>query len=203
MRIGLIGKKVGMTQRFIGKTCVPVTVIDLSNCRIMSKTLLKDGRTVFEVGFGVKKESRTSRPLLGHAKKNGVEPCYISRGFMASETFAEGETLGADRFVPGQSVDISGTTIGRGFQGVMKRHNFGGLRASHGVSVSHRSHGSTGQRQDPGKVFKGKKMAGRMGGDRVTVKNLKVVAVEGPLLLVRGCVPGFEGSYLEVRDVVA
>ncbi len=205
-RTGLLAKKVGMTQRFEGNAVIPVTVLEVADCRVIGLQKLEDSQSYAPysliVGAGIQKESRIYKSQRGYCQKHALKPFRISRGFRVKESdlMDLGSVLSADYFVKGQKVDISGVTIGKGFQGVMKRHNFGGLRASHGVSIRHRSPGSTGQRQDPGKVFKGKKMAGRMGGERVTVRNLVVVGHEANLLLVKGCIPGAKGAYVEVRD---
>lgn len=208
MRTGLIAKKMGMTRVFAADGAhVPVTVLALEGCQVVAqKTDDKDGYTALQVGAGTRKAKNVTQPLRGHYAKASVEPKAKLREFRVSadNLVDVGMELTADHFLPGQKVDVSGITIGRGFSGAMKRWNFGGLRASHGVSVSHRSHGSTGQRQDPGKVFKGKKMAGHYGVERVTTQNLVVVRtdVERGLILVRGAVPGAEGSWVEIRDAV-
>ncbi|MCQ3943945.1 MAG: 50S ribosomal protein L3, partial [Alphaproteobacteria bacterium] len=163
-----------------------------------------DGYTAVVVGAGAAKAKRRSQAERGQFARAKVEPKAVVREFRVSEDnlLPVGAELSADHFVAGQKVDVSGITIGKGFAGVMKRWNFGGLRATHGVSVSHRSHGSTGQRQDPGKVFRGKKMAGHLGDERVTTQNLQIVRVDAErgLLFVRGSVPGAEGGWVEVRD---
>jgi large subunit ribosomal protein L3 len=203
MRTGLIAKKMGMTRLFAEDGAhVPVTVLALENCQVVAqKTQDKDGYVALQLGAGARKAKNVTQPVRGHYAKANVEPKAKLREFRVSpENLVEvGMELTADHFVAGQKVDVSGTTIGRGFTGAMKRWNFGGLRASHGVSVSHRSHGSTGQRQDPGKVFKGKKMAGHYGVERVTTQNLVVVRtdVERGLIMIRGAVPGPEGHGLK------
>jgi large subunit ribosomal protein L3 len=208
MRTGLIAKKMGMTRLFADDGAhVPVTVLALENCQVVAqKTQDRDGYVALQLGAGSRKAKNVTQPVRGHYAKASVEPKAKLREFRVSaDNLVEvGMELTADHFVAGQKVDVSGTTIGRGFTGAMKRWNFGGLRASHGVSVSHRSHGSTGQRQDPGKVFKGKKMAGHYGVERVTTQNLVVVRtdVERGLIMIRGAVPGPEGSWVEIRDAV-
>jgi large subunit ribosomal protein L3 len=208
MRTGLIAKKMGMTRLFADDGAhVPVTVLALENCQVVAqKTQDRDGYVALQLGAGSRKAKNVTQPVRGHYAKANVEPKAKLREFRVSaENLVEvGMELTADHFLAGQKVDVSGTTIGRGFTGAMKRWNFGGLRASHGVSLSHRSHGSTGQRQDPGKVFKGKKMAGHYGVERVTTQNLVVVRtdVERGLIMIRGAVPGPEGSWVEIRDAV-
>src|SRR5690606_21008481 len=166
----------------------------------------KNGYTAVQLGVGLAKVKNTPKPLRGHFAAASVEPKAKLAEFRVSpENMLEvGAEITADHFVVGQKVDVTGISIGKGFQGVMKRHNFGGGRATHGNSVSHRTHGSTGQRQDPGKVFKGKKMAGHMGQTRVTTQNLEVVSTDADrgLILVRGAVPGSKGSWIYVRDAV-
>jgi large subunit ribosomal protein L3 len=208
MRTGLIAKKMGMTRVFADDGAhVPVTVLALENCQVVAqKTEDKDGYAALQLGAGSRKAKNVTQPMRGHYAKASVEPKAKLREFRVSpDNLVEvGMELTADHFLAGQKVDVSGITIGRGFTGAMKRWNFGGLRASHGVSLSHRSHGSTGQRQDPGKVFKGKKMAGHYGVERVTTQNLVVVRtdVDRGLILIRGAVPGPEGSWVEIRDAV-
>ncbi len=208
MRTGVIAQKLGMTRLFAeGGTHVPVTVLSLDNLQVVAqRTEDKDGYTAVQLGCGKAKVKRVSKAMRGHFAKAKVEPKKRMVEFRVTpENLVEvGAEIGANHFVVGQHVDVAGTTIGKGFAGVMKRYNFGGLRATHGVSVSHRSHGSTGQRQDPGKVFKGKKMAGHMGAKRRTQQNLVVVAtdVERGLIMVRGAVPGSEGGYVYITDAV-
>lgn len=206
MRTGLIAKKMGMTRVFdTAGRHVPVTVLLVENCQVVSqRTNGRDGYTAVQLGVGKAKVKNVAAPMRGHFAKAEVEPKMRLAEFRVSDDnmIDVGATLTVDHFVPGQKVDVSGTSKGKGFAGSMKRHNFGGLRASHGVSVSHRSHGSTGQCQDPGKVFKGKKMAGQMGNVRVTTQNLEIVDVrpdEG-LVLVRGAVPGAKGGWILVQD---
>ena len=179
MRSGVIAKKVGMTRLFMedGKQ-IPVTVLQLDALQVVDqRTEERDGYTAVQLGAGTAKAKRTSQAMRGHFSKASVEPKRKVAEFRvtADNLIAIGEEISAEHYVTGQKVDVAGTSIGKGFAGAMKRHNFGGLRASHGVSISHRSHGSTGQCQDPGKVFKGKKMAGHMGAARVTTQNLEVV----------------------------
>lgn len=208
MRSGLLAKKVGMTRIFDedGRH-VPVTVLEVENCQVtQKKTVETDGYNAVQIGMGNKKASRVSKPLAGHFAKAKVEPKQYLAEFRVDEEnlMDAGTELKVDNFATGQWVDVTGMTIGKGFAGGMKRHNFGGLRATHGVSVSHRSHGSTGQCQDPGKVFKGKRMAGHMGNRQRTVQNLKVMGVdtEHNLILVKGAVPGSKGSVVSVFDSV-
>jgi len=208
MRSGVIAQKLGMTRVFTDDgEQVPVTVLKLDNCQVVAqRTADKNGYTALQVGVGLAKVKNTPRALRGHFAKASVEPKRKLAEFRVSpENLIEvGAEITADHFVVGQFVDVTGTSIGKGFQGVMKRYNFGGGRASHGNSISHRSHGSTGQRQDPGKVFKGKKMAGHMGDLRVTTQNLKIVRtdVDRGLIMVGGAVPGAKGGFILIRDAV-
>ena len=208
MRTGLIAKKLGMSRIFEADgTHVPVTVLQVNGLTVVAvKTNEKDGYTAVQLGTGAVKAKNVTKPLKGHFAKAKVEPKKKLAEFRVSEDclLSVGNELSADHFVVGQYVDVCGTSIGKGFAGVMKRHNFAGLEASHGVSISHRSHGSTGQRQDPGKVFKGKKMAGHMGDERVTVQNLKVVAIDADkgLVMVKGGVPGSENSWVRITDAL-
>ncbi len=208
MRSGVIAQKVGMTRLFDEQgQHVPVTVLRLDGCQVVAqRTLDRDGYIAVQLGAGQAKVKNVTRPLRGHFAKARVEPKRYLAEFRVTEDglLDIGDELTADHFVAGQFVDVTGTSIGKGFAGSMKRHNFSGLRATHGVSISHRSHGSTGQRQDPGKVFKGKKMAGHMGHERVTVQNLTVVSTDPArgLILVRGAVPGHDGGWVLVRDSV-
>ncbi len=208
MRTGVIAKKLGMTRLFDEDGMgVPVTVLALDGCQVVAhRTKEKDGYVALQLGAGAKKVSRTSKSLRGHFGKAMVEPKRALAEFHVSEDnlIEVGAEITADHYVPGQKVDVCGITVGKGFAGAIKRWHFGGMRATHGVSVSHRAHGSTGQRQDPGKVFKNKKMAGHMGQDRVTTLNVAIwrVDTERGLILVRGAVPGAEGSYVRVRDAV-
>ena len=208
MRSGVIAQKIGMTRIYndAGEH-VPVTVLRMENCQVVAqRTQEKNGYTAVQLGVGLAKVKNTPKAMRGHFAAASVEPKSKVAEFRVSpENMIEvGAEITADHFVSGQKVDVTGTSVGKGFQGVMKRHNFGGGRATHGNSVSHRSHGSTGQRQDPGKVFKGKKMAGHMGSTRVTTQNLEVVSTdtERGLILVRGAVPGSKGSWIYVRDAV-
>jgi large subunit ribosomal protein L3 len=208
MRTGLIAKKLGMSRIFDSEgRSVPVTVLHVDNCQVVqAKTAEKDGYTAVQLGLSNKKPSRVSKALAGHFAKAKVEPKYTLAEFRvdAANLLEVGSAVKADIFVPGQFVDVQGITIGKGFAGVMKRHNFAGLESSHGVSISHRSHGSTGQRQDPGRVFKGKKMAGHMGARQRTQQNLKVVSVDAEkgLILIKGSVPGAKGMIVSVADAV-
>ena len=208
MRTGVIAKKLGMARFFDEAGAhVPVTVLSLEGCQVVGqRTKDKDGYVALQLGAGKKKPKNTSKALRGHFAKGQVEPKAKVVEFKVSEDnlIDVGAEITADHFVPGQKIDVTGTTIGKGFAGAMKRWNFGGLRATHGVSVSHRSHGSTGQRQDPGRTFPGKKMAGHYGQETVTTLNLTVwrVDAERGLILVKGAVPGSEGSFVRVRDAV-
>ncbi|MFC4669741.1 50S ribosomal protein L3 [Seohaeicola nanhaiensis] len=208
LRSGVIAKKVGMTRLFMedGRQ-VPVTVLQLDNLQVVAqRTAEKDGYTAVQLGAGAAKAKRTSAPMRGHFAAAKVEPKRKVAEFRVDpeNLIGVGEEITADHYFAGQYVDVAGTSIGKGFAGVMKRHNFGGLRASHGVSVSHRSHGSVGQCQDPGKIFKGKKMAGHMGTVRVTTQNLEVVRTDSArgLIMVKGAVPGSKGGWVTVKDAV-
>jgi large subunit ribosomal protein L3 len=186
---------------------VPVTVLKLDKCQVVAqRTEEKDGYSAVQLGSGFAKVKRTSSAMRGHFAKAKVEPKRRVAEFRVSadNLIDVGAELSAAHFIEGQKVDATGTSIGKGFAGAMKRHNFGGLRATHGVSISHRSHGSTGQCQDPGKVFKGKKMAGHMGDSRVTIQNLEVVKTDTTrgLLMVKGAVPGAKGGWILLRDAV-
>ena len=208
LRTGIIAKKLGMTRLFLedGRQ-VPVTVLQLDNLQVVDqRTAARDGYTAVQLGAGVAKAKRTTAAMRGHFAKASVAPKRKIAEFRVAEEnlINVGEEITADHYFAGQYVDIAGTSIGKGFAGAMKRHNFGGLRASHGVSVSHRSHGSTGQCQDPGKVFKGKKMAGHMGAVRVTTQNLQVVRTDADrgLIMVKGSVPGSKGGWVTIKDAV-
>ncbi|WP_224813468.1 50S ribosomal protein L3 [Hasllibacter sp. MH4015] len=208
LRSGVIAKKVGMTRLFMedGKQ-IPVTVLQLDKLQVVAKkTSDSDGYSAVQLGAGTAKAKRTSAPMRGHFAKASVEPKRKLVEFRvdAENLIEVGEEIIADHYFEGQFVDVTGTSIGKGFAGAMKRWNFGGLRASHGVSISHRSHGSTGQCQDPGKVFKGKKMAGHMGAARVTTQNLQVVRTDSDrgLIMVKGAVPGSKGGWVTVKDAV-
>lgn len=208
MRTGVIAQKVGMTRLFTEEgNHVPVTVLKLDQCQVVAvRTADKDGYTAVQLGIGKAKVKNVSKAQRGHFAKAKVEPKRKLNEFrVAADAVLEvGAEITAGHFVTGQFVDVSGVTSGKGFQGVMKRWNFAGLEASHGVSISHRSHGSTGQRQDPGRTFQNKKMAGHMGVDRITTQNLKVVAtdVDKGLILIAGAVPGSAGGYVRVTDAV-
>jgi large subunit ribosomal protein L3 len=206
MRTGLIAEKVGMTRVFdeVGAH-VPVTVLKVDNCQVVAqRTQERDGYTAVQLGVGKAKVKNVSKPMRGHYAKAKVEPKrrLVEFRVSADALIDVGAELSAAHFQPGQFVDVTANSIGKGFAGVMKRHNFGGLRATHGVSVSHRSHGSTGQRQDPGRTFKGKKMAGHMGDVRVTTQNLKIVSVDADrgLIMIKGAVPGAPGGFVLVKD---
>ena len=206
MRSGVIAKKMGMTRLFTEDgNHLPVTVLKLDDCRVIAvRTAEKDGYTAVQLGTGKAKVKNVSQPMRGHFAKSKIEPKRKLVEFRVTPdaVLEVGAELSAAHFLAGQFVDVVGTSKGKGFAGVMKRHNFGGLRATHGVSVSHRSPGSTGQRQDPGKVFRGKKGPGHMGDVRVTIQNLKVAAVDAErgLLMIEGAVPGAEGGYVLVKD---
>lgn len=208
MRTGVIVRKLGMTRVFTEEgTHVPVSVLHLDNCQVVAqRTADRDGYVALQLGAGAAKPKNVSKAMRGHFAKAQVEPKRRLAEFRVAEDALVdvGAEITADHFIGGQKVDVSGVSIGKGFAGAMKRWGFGGLRASHGVSISHRSHGSTGQCQDPGKVFKGKKMAGQMGAGKVTVHNLVVVDtdVEEGLILVRGAVPGPKGGWLLLKDAV-
>jgi large subunit ribosomal protein L3 len=208
LRSGIIAKKMGMTRLFMedGKQ-IPVTVLALENLQVVAqRTVERDGYVAVQLGAGTAKVKRTSQAMRGHFAAAKVEPKRKLVEFrVAPENMIEvGEEIAARHYFEGQYVDVAGTSIGKGFQGAMKRHNFGGLRATHGVSVSHRSHGSTGQCQDPGRVFKGKKMAGHMGAARITTQNLQVVRTDFDrgLIMVKGAVPGSKGGWVTVKDAV-
>jgi large subunit ribosomal protein L3 len=208
MRTGVIAKKMGMTRLFRDDGVhVPVTVLSLENCQVVAhKTAERDGYIALQLGSGTAKAKNITKPERGHFAKAEVAPkATLAEFTVASDAMVDvGATIAADHFITGQLVDVTGVTQGKGFQGGMKRWGFGGLRATHGVSVSHRSLGSTGQRQDPGKVFKNKKMAGHMGDRLRTQQNLEIVStdVERGLIFVRGSVPGSAGGWLMVRDAV-
>lgn len=208
MRTGVIAKKLGMTRLFLedGRQ-VPVTVLQLDNLQVVAqRTAGQDGYTALQLGAGDAKPKNVTAPMRGHFAKANVAPKRKIVEFRVSEDnlIPVGEEIIAAHYFAGQFVDIAGTSIGKGFAGAMKRHNFGGLRASHGVSISHRSHGSTGQCQDPGKVFKGKKMAGHLGAVRVTTQNLQVVRTDADrgLIMVKGSVPGSKGGWVTIKDAV-
>jgi large subunit ribosomal protein L3 len=208
MRTGVIAKKLGMTRFFDeAGVHVPVTVLSLDGCQVTAqRTKERDGYVALQLGAGAKKAKNTSKAERGHFAKALVEPKRHVAEFRVSEDnlIEVGAEFTADHFMAGQVVDVSGLTVGKGFQGGMKRWNFGGLRATHGVSLSHRSLGSTGNRQDPGRTFKGKKMAGHLGQENVTTLNVTVfrVDVARGLILLKGSVPGTEGTYVKIRDAV-
>ena len=207
-RTGLIGRKLGMTRIFgESGTHIPVTVVDIAgNVVVAQRNAEKDGYVAVQIGYGLAKPKNVSQPQRGHFAKAEVEPRRKLKEFRVTDDAVVdvGAELTADHFLEGQLVDVTGDTIGKGFAGAMKRHGFHGLRATHGVSVSHRSHGSTGNSQDPGKVWKGKKMAGHMGDRQRTTQHLEVarVDVDRGLLLIKGAVPGAEGGYLYIKDAV-
>jgi large subunit ribosomal protein L3 len=208
MRTGLLAKKLGMTRIFRDDgTHVPVTVLHLDNLQVVAaRTAERDGYAAVQLGWGKAKVKNVTKPNRGHFAKAKVEPKVKVAEFRVAEDalLEPGAVLSAAHFVVGQRVDVAGTTKGKGFAGSMKRWNFSGLEASHGVSISHRSHGSTGNRQDPGKVFKNKKMAGHLGQERVTTLNLEVAAVDAEkgLIMLKGAVPGAKNSFVLVRDAV-
>jgi large subunit ribosomal protein L3 len=208
MRSGVIAKKLGMTRLFMedGRQ-VPVTVLQMENVQVVAqRTGDRDGYTAVQLGAGSAKAKRTSQGMRGHFAAAKVEPKRkIAEFRVSADNMIEvGAEITADHYLTGQYVDVAGTSIGKGFAGAMKRHNFSGLRATHGVSVSHRSHGSTGQCQDPGKVFKGKKMAGHMGAVRITTQNLEVVKTDADrgLIMIKGAVPGSKGGWVTIKDAV-
>jgi large subunit ribosomal protein L3 len=206
MRSGVIAKKIGMTRVFAEDgTQIPVTVLLMDNVQVVStRTNSRDGYTAVQLGAGSAKVKNVSKSRRGHFSAAKVEPKQKLAEFRVTEEnlIEIGSEITADHYLAGQYVDVAGISIGKGFAGAMKRHNFSGLRASHGVSISHRSHGSTGQCQDPGKVFKGKKMAGHMGGARVTTQNLEVVKTDSDrgLIMVKGAVPGSRGGWVTIQD---
>ncbi len=208
MRTGVIAQKVGMTRVFDQDgSHVPVTVLKVDNCQVVAvRNQDKDGYVALQLGVGKAKVKNVGKPMRGHYAKAKVEPKKKLAEFrVAADAVVEvGKEITAAHYVAGQFVDVAGLTIGHGFTGAMKRWNFAGLEASHGVSISHRSHGSTGGRQDPGKTFKNKKMAGHMGVDRVTVQNLTVVATDPDqgLIMIKGAVPGAPGGWVRVTDAV-
>ncbi len=226
MRTGVLAKKIGMTRVFAADGAhVPVTVLSLEGCQVIGikknevrevavtkkgeqvgTRQANDGYTAVVLAAGARKAKNISKAIRGVFAKASVEPKAVIREFRVSDDMLleVGAEISADHFVSGQKVDISGVTKGKGFAGAMKRWNFGGLEASHGVSVSHRSHGSTGQRQDPGRTFKGKKMAGHLGVERVTTQNLEIVRTDAArgLIMVKGAVPGADNGWVEVRDAV-
>src|SRR6187397_232563 len=208
MRSGVIAQKIGMTRVFTNAGVhVPVTVLRLANCQVVAhRTKDKNGYVALQLGSGTRKVKNVTKAERGNFALAKVEPKRSVAEFRVSEDalIPVGAEITADHFVPGQYVDVTGTSIGKGYAGGMKRWNFGGLRASHGVSVSHRSLGSTGQRQDPGRVFKGKKMAGHMGAVRVTTQNLQVVRTDSErgLIMVKGAVPGSKGGWVTIKDAV-
>ena len=208
MRTGLIARKLGASRVFNDDgTQTPVTVLLVDFLQVVAhKTKEKDGYDALQLGAGAKRASRTTKPLRGHFAKAKVEPkSKLTEFRITADAFVEvGAELSSAHFVAGQRVDVCGITIGKGFAGAMKRHNFAGLEASHGVSISHRSHGSTGNRQDPGRVFKGKRMAGHMGDVRVTTQNIVVVSTdpETGLIVLKGAVPGAPGAWVRITDAV-
>ena len=208
MRTGLIAQKLGMTRVFTDAgRHVPVTVLQLDGCHVVDvRTEDKDGYAAVQLGAGEARVKNVNKARRGHFAKAKVTPRLKLAEFRVSADalLDVGAELSANHFVSGQFVDVTGTSIGKGFAGAMKRHGFAGLGASHGVSVSHRAHGSTGNSQDPGKVFKGKKMAGQMGDRQVTTQNLEVVSTDEDrgLILIRGAVPGAKGSWVLIRDAV-
>jgi len=208
MRTGIVAKKLGMTRIFKddGRS-LPVTVLSVDGVRVTgTKVVDSDGYNALQLGIGIKKHQRVNKSLKGYYAKSKLEPCQQIVEFRVDDKnlVSVGSELSAGHFLSGQYVDVTGVSIGKGFAGAMKRHNFGGLEASHGVSISHRSHGSTGQCQDPGKVFKGKKMAGHLGDQRTTIQNLEVVSIDDDrgLIFVHGAVSGARKSYVLIKDAV-
>ena len=206
MRVGVLAKKIGMS-RFYDSSGLnhPVTILEVNNCKVVEvKSMEKDGYKSVRISFGLTR--KTNKPLKGFLKKNNLGSFKFSKEFLTadSDQYKVGNSISVNNFIEGQFVDVSSNSIGKGFAGGMKRHNFAGNRATHGVSISHRSHGSTGQCQDPGKVFKGKKMAGRLGNKKVTIQNLKVLKIDADnnILLVKGAVPGHKGSIISIFDSV-
>ena len=202
--MAILGKKIGMTQIFEDGKAIPVTVIEAGpNYVLQTKTVEKDGYTAIQVGFDEKKEKNTVKPLMGIFNKAGVKPQRFVKEFKVEtvEGYSLGQEIKVDALANAEFVDITGTSKGKGTAGVMKRHNFHGNRATHGVSRNHRLGGSIGNSSTPGEVYKGRKMAGRMGNEKVTVQNLKVVRVdvENNLLLVKGAVPGAKNGYLTIK----
>jgi large subunit ribosomal protein L3 len=208
MRTGVIAKKLGMTRVFAEDGAhVPVTVLQLDGCQVVGqRTQERDGYVALQLGAGTKKAKNTNKAQREVFAKAEVEPkAYVTEFRVDADGLLDvGAEFTADHFVVGQKVDVQAPTVGKGFAGAMKRWNFGGLRATHGVSVSHRSHGSTGNRQDPGRTFPGKKMAGHLGQEIVSVQNLTVVRIDSErgLILVKGAVPGHDGTYVKVRDAI-
>ncbi len=208
MRSGVIAKKLGMTRLFMADgEQIPVTVLKVDNLQVVSqRTSGRDGYTALRLGTGSIKVKNCTKSMRGNFSQAKIEPKRKIVEFRVTEAnlIEVGEEITAGHYIEGQFVDVAGTSIGKGFAGAMKRHNFSGLRASHGVSVSHRSHGSTGQCQDPGRVFKGKKMAGHLGDVRVTTQNLKVVKTDvgRGLIMVKGAVPGSKGGWVIIKDSV-
>ncbi len=208
MRSGVIAKKLGMTRIFMedGRQ-IPVTVLQLDGLQVVAqRTADRDGYTAVQLGAGAAKAKRVTAPMRGHFARASVAPKRKLAEFRVSpdNLIDVGEEITADHYFEGQYVDVAGTSIGKGFAGGMKRHNFRGLEATHGVSIAHRSHGSTGQCQDPGKVFKGKKMAGHLGAARITTQNLQVVRTDSTrgLIMVKGAVPGSKGGWVTIKDAV-
>lgn len=208
MRTGLVAQKIGMSRVFSDDgRHIPVTVLKVDNCQVVAHlTDERDGYTALQLGIGIAKVKRVSKSMRGHFAKAKVEPkSKLAEFRVGPDALVEvGAEISVDHFVVGQYVDVSGTSIGKGFAGAMKRHGFAGLRASHGVSISHRSHGSTGQCQDPGRVFKGKKMAGHMGARKITAQNLEIISIDSMrgLILIKGAVPGAKGGYVRIFDSV-
>ena len=210
MSLGLVGRKVGMTRIFAedGRS-IPVTVLDVSDNRVSQiKTSETDGYAAVQIAYGKRRASRITKPVAGHLAKAGVEPCRGMKEFRIAEdqlaSLNAGDAIGADLFQVGQKVDVTGVSIGKGFSGVIKRHNFSSQRASHGNSISHNSAGSIGMAQDPGRVFPGKRMAGQYGNVQRTTQGLEIVRVDGErqLLLVKGAVPGSKGGDVVVCPTI-
>ncbi len=208
MRTGLIAQKLGMTRILTDDgEHIPVTLLQVDKCQVVDiRTKEKHGYTAVQVGVGSRKPKNVTKPMRGHFAKANVEPKKKLAEFHVSDDalLSVGDHISVDHFVAGQYVDVTGVSIGKGFAGVMKRHNFSGHRASHGASIAHRTQGSTGSCQDPGKVWKNKRMAGHLGSERVTMQNLFVygVEIETGLIIVKGAVPGSEGAYVLIKDAV-
>ncbi len=208
MRTGLIAQKLGMTRVLTDEgEHIPVTLLKVDNCQVVDiRTNEKNGYTALQLGVGTRKPKNVTKPMRGHFAKAKVEPKKKLAEFKVSENalLSVGDEIPVDHFIAGQYVDVTGISIGKGFAGVMKRHNFSGHRASHGASIAHRTQGSTGSCQDPGKVWKNKKMAGQLGSERVTIQSLMVYGVEAEtgLIIVRGAVPGSKGAYVMVKDAI-
>ena len=208
MRTGIITKKMGMTRIFTDTgEHIPVTILKVDSCKVIAKrTVGIDGYNSVQLGFGIAKTKNLSKSTRGHFVKSKIEPKIKLAEFRVSEDalLEVGSELSVNHFIAGQKVDVTATSVGKGFAGAMKRHNFAGLRASHGVSISHRAHGSTGQNQDPGKVFKGKKMAGHMGDKLRTIQNIEIIRTDADndLIYLKGSIPGSKNSEVIIKKAV-